>query len=153
MKALELKIPPVLLLLIFGVLMWLIDDLLPQYSQHWPWHQWAAWSLFLLGVFLIVAGFISFRRAHTTVDPTRPEKASLVVKTGIYRMSRNPMYLGFLMMLLAFMFKLSNPVTLLALPLFVLYMNQFQIKPEEKALQKRFGNDYIEFYNNVRRWI
>ena len=153
MKALELKIPPALLMLIFGFLMWAIDQLLPMYKQVWTWHEWAARSVFLLALFFIVSGIVSFNKARTTVDPTQPQKASSVVTSGIYRLSRNPMYLGFLLMLLAFVFKLANPVTVVMLPLFIGYMNQFQIKPEERALTQLFGVEYVNYQQKVRRWL
>ena len=82
MKALELKIPPALLALIFGAGMWAIDQLFPQFKQNWLWHNTAAQLVFGLAVVLIVAGIISFRMAKTTVDPTQPEKATTIVKTG-----------------------------------------------------------------------
>ncbi|MCB1582519.1 MAG: isoprenylcysteine carboxylmethyltransferase family protein [Xanthomonadales bacterium] len=153
MKALELKIPPAILMLVFGFFMWLVDYLLPQFRQAWSWHLWAAIGSATLALLLVLSGVISFRLAKTTVDPTQPEKASSVVISGIYAYTRNPMYLGFLLMLLAFMFKLTNPITAIVLPLFVSYMNQFQIKPEEKALEKLFGQAFMSYCEKVRRWF
>jgi protein-S-isoprenylcysteine O-methyltransferase Ste14 len=153
MKALELKIPPALLALIFGAGMWAIDQLLPQFKQNWLWHNTAAQLVFGLAVVLIVAGIISFRMAKTTVDPTHPEKATTIVNTGVYKFTRNPMYLGFLLGLLAFVLNLANPITLIFLPMFLLYMNQFQIKPEERALTALFGESYLQYCKTVRRWI
>ena len=153
MKALELKIPPALLALIFGAGMWAIDQLLPQYKQNWLWHNTAAQLVFGLAVVLIVAGIISFKMAKTTVDPTHPEKATTIVNTGVYKFTRNPMYLGFLLGLLAFVLNLANPITLIFLPMFLLYMNQFQIKPEERALTALFGESYLQYCKTVRRWI
>lgn len=153
MKALELKIPPALLALIFGAGMWAIDQLFPQFKQNWLWHNTAAQLVFGLAVVLIVAGIISFRMAKTTVDPTHPEKATTIVNTGVYKFTRNPMYLGFLLGLLAFVLNLANPITLIFLPMFLLYMNQFQIKPEERALTALFGESYLQYCKTVRRWI
>ncbi|MGJ8663752.1 MAG: methyltransferase family protein [Marinicella sp.] len=153
MKALELKIPPALLMLLFGMLMVLIDQTFLGMKQNWLWHEWIAISLFFVAVSCVLAGVISFRRAQTTVDPTQPEKAATVVTTGIYRVSRNPMYLGFLMMLLALAFKLSNPLTAIMLPLFVVYMNIFQIGPEERVLKQLFGDAYRNYLKHVRRWL
>lgn len=153
MKALELKVPPALWMLLCGGLMWMVDQLLPQFQQDWLWHQWAAITIFVVAVLLIATGAISFRLAKTTVDPTKPEKASFVVTTGIYRYTRNPMYFGFLLILMAFMFKLANPVTIMVLPLFVVCLNLFQIKPEERALAKNFGDNYLSYCQKVRRWV
>ena len=153
MKALQLKVPPALLMLIFMALMWSMDQLLPVFKQPWAWHEWAARGVLILAVSLVVGGIISFRLARTTVDPTQPENATTVVTTGVYRLTRNPMYLGFLLVLLACGFKLTNPITWLFLPVFVVYMNQFQIKPEEHALTQLFGTAYTEYQQQVRRWL
>jgi protein-S-isoprenylcysteine O-methyltransferase Ste14 len=96
----------------------------------------------------------SFRRAQTTVDPTRPAKASALVVGGVYRLSRNPMYLGFLLLLLAWGVYLSHLPSLLLAPLaFVLYLNRFQITPEERALESLFGDEYRAYKREVRRWL
>ncbi len=153
MRALELKIPPALLMLLFMLMTWGVDRYLPQFKQEWIWSEWAYRTVFLLAVGLIGSGVMSFKNAQTTVNPTRPENASSVVTSGIYRWSRNPMYLGFLMILLAFVLKLSNPITLLVLPIFVLFMNRFQIRPEERALNRLFGEEYLAYCQKVRRWI
>ena len=153
MKSLELKIPPALLMLICTLVMWAIDRLLPAFKQNWDWHEWAAKGVFLVAVSCIVLGVISFKLAKTTVDPTQPNKATSVVTTGIYRLTRNPMYLGFLLVLLAFFFKLANPITLLMLPAFVWYMKRFQIMPEERALSELFGTEYENYLTQVRRWV
>ena len=153
MKALELKIPPALLALIFGAGMWAMDQLLPQFKQNCSWHNTAAQLVFGLAVVLIVAGIISFRMAKTTVDPMQPEKSSSLVTSGIYRLTRNPMYLGFLLGLMAYPLKLTNPAAFLLVPLFIIYMNRFQIKPEERALSALFGESYLQYTKLVRRWL
>jgi len=153
MKSLELKIPPALLMLIFAVGMWLIDRVLPMFKQAWDWRDWAARLVFVLAVSCIISGIISFKMARTTVDPTRPHNASSVVTTGIYRITRNPMYLGFLLILCSFIFKLANPILAVMLPLFVVYMNKFQIVPEERVLSELFGDAYEKYLQQVRRWI
>lgn len=107
----------------------------------------------LAGVFISVAGVMAFRKAHTTVDPTKPEKSTSLVASGIYRHTRNPMYVGFLMVLAAWSVYLSNLMALAALPAFVVYMNRFQIQPEERALQARFGTAFTEYKQAVRRWV
>ena len=153
MQSLELKIPPAMLVVIFGLLMWLINQ---QVGVTWltgSWQQVVASLISLLALLCVVAGVVSFQRAQTTVDPMHPEKTSAVVTTGIYQYSRNPMYLGFLLLLLAWVFKLGNPITLIMLPLFVWYMNRFQIQPEERILAQQFGEDYTQYQQQVRRWL
>jgi len=153
MKALELKIPPALLVLAFGFLMWLLDRGLPQYKQTGAAYEWLAIAVFVLAMLFVAAGIASFKSAKTTVDPTQPQKTTAMVTGGIYGYTRNPMYLGFFLMLLAYATKLANPFTLTLLPVFVAYMNQFQIKPEEAALDQLFGLAFTEYKRQVRRWI
>ena len=96
---------------------------------------------------------VSFRRARTTVNPLQPTKASTLVATGIYRVSRNPMYLGFLVCLLGWAILLSNPIAFLLPPQFVLGMNRWQIVPEEQALALRFGPEFAAYKIRARRWL
>ena len=100
-----------------------------------------------------LAGVIEFRRARTTVDPTRPEHSSAIVSGGIYSLTRNPMYLGFLLILAAWAAWLGNLPACLALLAFVQYMNRFQIAPEERVLGARFGAPYEAYRQRVRRWL
>jgi protein-S-isoprenylcysteine O-methyltransferase Ste14 len=95
----------------------------------------------------------AFRRARTTVNPLTPDATTALVESGIYRLTRNPMYLGFLLLLLAEIVWLANPVALLAAPAFVLYLNRFQIGPEERALRNRFGAKFQSYSHRVRRWL
>jgi protein-S-isoprenylcysteine O-methyltransferase Ste14 len=83
----------------------------------------------------------------------KPASASVLVDGGIYRLTRNPMYLGFLVVLLGWAIFLSNIVAFLLLPAFVYYMNRFQIKPEEKALVARFGQTFTAYKTRVHRWL
>ena len=105
------------------------------------------------GATLLLAGAWGFRKSGTTVDPTRPGKASALVTTGVYRYTRNPMYLGFLLLLAGWAAFLSNGWSLLVLPLFVASMNRFQIGPEERVLAEMFGQEFEDYSNRVRRWI
>ncbi|WP_227520440.1 methyltransferase family protein [Marinobacter sp. LV10R510-11A] len=110
-------------------------------------------AILLMGVAFSVAGVISFRLARTTINPSRPEKASALVSTGIYRVTRNPMYLGILLVLVAWALFLSSAWGLLAAVGFVLYMNHFQIAPEEHALSELFGKEFESYKASVRRWL
>jgi protein-S-isoprenylcysteine O-methyltransferase Ste14 len=96
---------------------------------------------------------VAFRRAGTTVNPMKPESSSSLVVSGIYAFTRNPMYLGFLFALLAWAIYLSHPAAFLVLPLFVWYMNRFQIEPEERALASLFGEAFTTYAARVRRWL
>ncbi len=153
MKSFELKVPPAVLVLLSGSMMWFIDRLTAQYKIDWSGQNVTVGLIVVVSFICIVSGIYSFNKAQTTVDPTQPNKASSLVTSGIYQWTRNPMYLGFLLLLLAFSFKLSNPVTIFILPLFIAYMSQFQIKPEERILAQLFGNNYDLYRKQVRRWI
>lgn len=109
--------------------------------------------LAVAGIGISVAGVVSFRRAKTTVNPTRPGSASALVTSGIYRLSRNPMYLGFLLILMAWAVFLSSVPALNGALIFLLYMNRFQIKPEERAMSSLFGEKYEAYKTEVRRWL
>jgi len=150
---LELKIPPLPLAVGFGIVMWAIDRWLPLNADRSLVRTVIALVTFGLAVIIVVTAVIGFRRARTTVDPFHPETASNIVTTGIYRVTRNPMYLGFLLALIALAVFLGHVVSA-ALPLiFIVYMNRFQIEPEERALLARFGASYEAYLRSVRRWI
>jgi protein-S-isoprenylcysteine O-methyltransferase Ste14 len=99
-----------------------------------------------------MSGVLTFRRAKTTVNPTTPAAASALVRTGVFRFTRNPMYLGLLLCLVAWAIFLSSVLALLSAPLFVVYMNRFQIAPEERALAALFGDSFAAYKRDVRRW-
>ncbi|MDF2177253.1 isoprenylcysteine carboxylmethyltransferase family protein [Aliiglaciecola sp. CAU 1673] len=152
MKVLETRIPPLALVMIFAVLMGLLHWLGWGQMTNFP-GLWAAIGIFVIGAVVTLWGVIAFRLAKTTVDPRDPRQSSTLVDTGIYAFSRNPMYLGFLCWLLALALYLQNAGALLLCPLFVLYMNRFQIQPEERALKSLFGEPYRDYMRRVRRWF
>lgn len=149
----ELKIPPLALVPLFGLLMLGLAWLTPELGIPAPWRIWNAALLAVLGFTIALAGVIGFRLARTTVNPLKPESSSALVNTGIYRYSRNPMYVGFLCWILAWGVFLDNPLAFLLGLAFVPYMNRFQIIPEEKALTNLFGDDYLIYCKQARRWL
>ncbi len=153
MSALELKIPPALQLVVAGGLMWLISLITPDFELSQVARVLLYRLLTVFGGVLVVLGWWDFRKARTTVDPTKPGKASALVVSGVYRFTRNPMYLGFLFMLAGWAVYLTNAVSLLVIPGFIAYISRFQIEPEERALEEKFGSDYSEYSRRVRRWI
>lgn len=153
MNALELKIPPAVVVLVAGVAMWLASVLVPALAFEFPWRRALGAILAGAGVLLGGAGVAAFRCAGTTVHPQHPEKASAMVTSGVYRYSRNPMYLGLLLLLAAWAVHLANLLAFVFLPLFVAWMNRFQIVPEERALAARFGASFDAYRRSVRRWI
>jgi protein-S-isoprenylcysteine O-methyltransferase Ste14 len=153
MHALELKVPPVAVVIACAAAMWVVSVVAPAFQFSLPFrHVWAL-GAFAVGVCVTVSGVVSFALAKTTVNPMKPDDATTLVQSGIYRITRNPMYLGFLIALLGWAFFLANALAVLLLPGFVLYMNRFQIAPEEKALSARFGAAFAAYKGRVRRWL
>ena len=113
----------------------------------------AAIGLAFVGGAFDLAGIMAFRRAGTTVNPMKPHKTSAFVAHGVYRVTRNPMYVGLVLLLAAWAIFLSSPWTLVGPLAFVLYIGRFQIAPEERALLARFGDTYSEYMTQVGRWL
>jgi protein-S-isoprenylcysteine O-methyltransferase Ste14 len=148
-----LTIPPVVLGLAVAALMWFVSWATPSLDFRFSARFLAAATVALIGAAISISGVISFRRARTTVNPTNPQSTSTLVISGVYKLTRNPMYLGFLLVLSAWAVYLSNPLAFTWLPVFVFYMNRFQIGPEERALASLFPNEYPAYHATVRRWI
>jgi protein-S-isoprenylcysteine O-methyltransferase Ste14 len=137
MTALEFKVPPVALTLLFALMMWLTSTYEAPLPFPLPWRR----------------AIVAFRRAKTTVNPITPEATTTMLTSGLYRFSRNPMYLGLLLVLIGWAIFLSNLLAFALLPLFVLYMNRFQIIPEERVLSGKFAHQFTAYKKTVRRWI
>ena len=152
MPSLESKVPPPAIVLVIGVFMWLVSRAAPSLHFDVPAHNWLAIVLVSVGFLTGISGVVTFRRAKTTVNPTKPRASSLVT-WGVYAISRNPMYLGGLIMLLGWAVFLSNALAFLFLPVYVLYINRFQIAPEERALKSLFGETYVAYQARARRWL
>jgi protein-S-isoprenylcysteine O-methyltransferase Ste14 len=153
MRALELKIPPPAVLFSSGALGYGLARLFPRFAFGFPGRLAVALVLGLAGIALAVAGVVEFARRKTTVNPLRPEESSTVVSSGIYRFTRNPMYLGMLLVLAGWTLFLGNGAAAVTLPLFVLWLDRFQIGPEERILSASFGDAYASYCRSVRRWI
>lgn len=151
-NALELKIPPLALAFLFGALMWLVSAA-SVFTIALPWRSAFALLFCIVGFAIVLAGILTFRWAKTTVNPLTPEATTTMVTSGIYRFTRNPMYLGFLLVLAGWAMYLSNLLAFAFLPLFVWYMNRFQIVPEERALGAKFSDAFTAYKRAVRRWL
>jgi len=153
MKFLQLKIPPPAYALSIGVLMWVINQYFP--IAHWivsPWNK--------IGIVVIVAAFsmdlsslFLFIKKHTTPNPFKPENASHLVTSGLYKYTRNPMYVGLLTVLTGYAIWLGSITPFLLLPVFFWLITEMQIKPEEAILEEKFGDQYLDYKNSVRRWL
>ncbi len=133
--------------------MWLASVQFPVMSFAIPGRLILSMALCGIGTVFVVAGVIAFRAAKTTVNPMRPGAASTLVSSGVYRFSRNPMYVGFLFALGGWAFFLAHAMGFILLPAFVIYMNRFQISPEERALSSKFGKHFATYAQSVPRWL
>jgi protein-S-isoprenylcysteine O-methyltransferase Ste14 len=153
MRRLELKIPPIIVVLVFAALIWFTARQVPFFNWRIPGRPALSVILAFTGLAIAAAAAIQFRRARTTLDPTKPAAASVLITSGVFGRSRNPIYVGMLLLLLAWALYIGNLLAFLFLPGFVLYMNQFQIIPEEKFLLSRFGDAFSVYQSRVRRWL
>ena len=152
-KSLECRVPPLVLVLLFATLMWLSNTIIPMARVTIPGAVWLATIIATLGAIIAVLGVAAFHGAATTVDPRDPGQTARIVSKGIYRISRNPMYLGFSLLLLAWGIYLQEFMALPLLALFVVYLTRFQIVPEERQLREKFGNEYDEYSFKASRWF
>lgn len=150
---LEAKIPPPVLFVTTGAVMWFAARLWPALAFELPGRLAIAVALGAGGAAMATAAAAAFRRARTTFNPLRPEAASTLVTSGVFRISRNPMYVGLLLALTGWAVFLSNAAAFLLVPAFVAYMNRFQIAPEERVLAAKFGDDFAAYRRAVRRWL
>ena len=149
----ELKIIPVIQVLIAASVMIVIQFTTPNFHYFFAFNQLIAMSLLTVAFIIGVLAIYCFKVHQTTVNPISIEKTSKVVDTGIYRYSRNPMYLAMLLALFALAVYLSHWLTWLVLPFFIVYITRYQIIPEERSLRNNFGQDYLLYTNKVRRWL
>ena len=150
--ALEHKVPPPLIGALCALLMWLICGMPPLTGKP-PLLLVPALALVVLGLMVEAAGVLSFRRARTTVSPFAPERTVNIVSSGIYRLSRNPMYLGMVCILTGWAVWLWQVQAVLGVVLFVAWITRFQIIPEERVLTQKFGTEYRQYRQRVRRWV
>lgn len=153
MSALELKVHPPVVALLVALAMWAIAQVAPPLALPASLRLGAALAFAVAGGALAAAGAIAFRRARTTINPHTPDKSSSLVTTGVYRVTRNPMYTGLALTLAGWATWLGFGWPLLGLPLFIAYISRFQIAPEERALARTFGTAYATYRARVRRWV
>lgn len=153
MKKLELLIPPPLVMVLVALMMWACLKVFPALTLIWFQSTGIACFFALLGLVISVISMVAFKNARTTMDPKHPASAAQLISTGIYRYSRNPMYLGVWLMLVGWSFYLGNVVSILGLVIFMAYITRFQIMPEERLLSQKFGATFDSYKHKVRRWL
>ena len=145
------RIPPPIVTIICGITIY--------YSKSF-FNQFFSYSNNIISLFLLIFGLLvflsavkSFRRQKTTVNPLEPRQASSLVTSGIFKFSRNPMYLGMLIILLSLSCKFNLIGGMIISLFFYIFITKFQIIPEEAAMNELFGNEFIDYSKKTRRWI
>jgi protein-S-isoprenylcysteine O-methyltransferase Ste14 len=151
--ALDHKIPPPIVFAIIAIAMWAVAQLEPAVLIDRTLRLGAAGIFGLSGLAILALGVLAFRKAKTTIDPVRIKSASSVVTGGVFRYTRNPMYVGFTTLLIGWAFYLTDLWTIPGPVVFILFITRFQIIPEERAMSLKFGREYDEYRKRVRRWL
>lgn len=149
----KLTVPPLVQGLVIIVLMWALARWTPGLTFDFPGRSILVWIFGVGGGAMGIFAGLAFVRAKTTVNPMKPENANRLVTDGLYRISRNPMYLALAFTFIAWGLHLANPLCAAPIILWIVYITEFQIKPEEEALRKKFGAEYEDYCRRVRRWI
>lgn len=152
MQRLELKVPPLLLMLLFAAMIELLSIIFAPQKASTIAIIFGCLSI-LLGAVVCVTGFLTFKFHHATPDPRDPNKSTLIVRSGIYAFSRNPMYLGFVLILFGQVLYIETYYLMSLVILFIYYLTRFQINPEERILKQKFGLEYEQYLRDVRRWL
>jgi protein-S-isoprenylcysteine O-methyltransferase Ste14 len=153
MRWLELKIPPPVVALLCGFGAWQLCAAVPGLAFDWPGRIAIAVLVASVGVSFDVVSILRFVAARTTVNPLTPDKSERLVTDGLYRRTRNPMYVGLLLILCGLGLYLGHPLALAAPAVFAAYITRFQIIPEERMLAAKFGAEYDDYRAAVRRWL
>jgi protein-S-isoprenylcysteine O-methyltransferase Ste14 len=153
MNTLELKIPPPLVGILIAAAMWFAKDISWVVELPWMTRIITAGLVLCLAGYFGIAGTIAFRRAKTTVNPLKPQNSSVLVTSGVYQITRNPMYVSFTLILVAWMVYLASITSVAGPVLYMLYITRFQIKPEERILQGIFGEAFTTYMQQTRRWL
>ena len=154
MKSLELKVPPVAQVIVTAAAMAGVSTkVAPALKFSLKGSAALAVGLGAIGLGSAILGVTQFKKAQTTPNPQALEKVSSLVTSGVYQYSRNPMYVGLVLVLFSWALYLSHFLAFVLLPIFILYMTRFQIQPEERILAQKFGKAYQVYKAKVRRWV
>ena len=148
---LKTKIPPPLVTLIFALAIYFSSRYFIVIEI--PMRSILSSIFIILGIFVTFSSARIFKKKETTVNPMKPDQATTLVTDGMFKITRNPMYLGMLLLLFGLSVLKGLIAGFIFLPLFVLYITIFQIIPEEEAMLNLFGEDYKSYSNKVRRWL
>ena len=145
------KIPPPIVTFFFGLCIYLLQEYFPEFNLEFL--TIPSYIFYFAGLTILVLAVRLFKKQNTTVNPIKIENASSLVTSGIFKYSRNPMYLGMVMILfgLALMFNLIGGIFFTLL--FAIYITKYQIRPEEEVMERLFGEDFLKYKNSVRMWL
>ena len=146
-----LKIPPPVIVLILVVSNFLSSKKIDIINI--PNQTLVSIIILLIGVFILIVPVSKFIKSQTTVNPIKFKKVNKLITSGIYKYSRNPMYLGFLMIVISTSIYYLNIFSIITQIFFYFWINRFQIKREEIFLNKKFGQKYITYKSKTRKWI
>ena len=149
----RLYFPPLLQFLVYGLVGYLLAVNLPGLGFEFAAVLWASVPIALAGLIVLLVAVRSFARVGTTVNPIEPDKAGKLVTSGLYRFTRNPMYLGMLLVLIGGALALQNIAALAGPALYMISMTRFQIIPEERVLERSFGSAFTAYCQQTRRWL
>lgn len=153
MKALELKVPPPVVALLCGIGTALLAARLPGLAFDFPGRTLVAIAVGAIGLSFDLVSIFGFFRARTTVNPLNPKASAALVTGGLYRYTRNPMYVGLVCLLAAYTLWKGNAAGIAMIAVFVAWITRFQIMPEERVLAAKFGAEYERYRGRVRRWL
>lgn len=148
---LDKKVPPPIVTLIFATLIYLTAKY--SYQFHFAYQSIISLIIAFTGICIISVAIVQFKQFKTTVNPLKPELASTLVTNGIFKLSRNPMYLGMLLIIIGLWVNTGAVLGFVLVPCFIAYLNYFQIAPEERAMGQLFADSYNAYCQQVRRWI
>lgn len=153
LKVLELKIPPPFIMLICAILVFLLKNIEPFLPLDLKSRSIIGGIFIITGICCDLTAAISFQKVKTTINPWTPNHTSSFVHKGIYKITRNPMYLGLCLVLTGWIFINHSMFGFLFIPFFVKYVETFQIKPEERIMEAKFGQEYLDYKAKTRRWL
>jgi len=145
------KIPPPIVTLVFAALIYLSADLLPHLM--FEGQTFLSSIIMIFGLIILLLAVKAFVQFKTTINPLKPETTSVLVTSGIFKLSRNPMYLGMLLLIISLWIKTGDVLGFILVAGFIAYLNYFQIFPEEQAMKRLFSDKYKTYCQQVRRWL
>lgn len=148
---LDKRVPPTIVTLIFAAIIYLSAEYFYQF--YFFYQVIFSFIVALIGICILSVAIVQFKQFKTTVNPLKPESASVLVTSGIYQFSRNPMYLGMLLLIIGLWINTGAILGFIILPSYVAYLSYFQILPEERAMKAVFSGDYEVYCQQVRRWL